>query len=286
MLLLGISLTVIVFFGSVGDVTISILTFMAVTSLLLDQQEMTPRQSRRSHLLDTFIAILLGAAFLTLTSRFGITTTARVVPFLLLLGWFIFISGIERIAQYWKPLLLLFILALPDGALLKPVIYPFLKLFGWNQLAEVTAQFTTTLTNSIGIPAILQGRDIHMPNAIVTISRECDGDRILDFMIRLTVILIVTFPVKKTRWIPVLVTGLLLAFLTNGIRITMLTWFANSGDFAAFDYWHIGAGKKVFYLSAIILFCIIGYFQISPAEKKQDSTTESVKQPGKPQAQT
>jgi|GEM_PF-4243376 len=264
------SLMAITLIGNVGDLTISTLTFMAVMSILLDLQPTPSQRKTGKHIaLYSLIAVFLSAVFFVLTGIFGINSTIRTTPLLLLIAGFVFHSGVGKLLQYWKPLLLLFVLALPDGTLLKPVIYPILKLFAWDQLAYATAHFTTMMTNFIGVPAVLEDLDINMPNAIVTVSSGCDGYRILDFMVRLSIILVVTFYVERIRWIPVLFTGLLLAFIINGFRITLLTYLANAENFTAFDFWHIGSGAKVFYLSTIILFCIFGYFQISQPDEKQ-----------------
>lgn len=268
--LLAGSLIAIATIGNAGDLTISTLTFMAVISLLLDHEPVPLSQpNRRQILLYSLFTVFVSGVFFVLTGLFGISSTIRTVPFLLLIAAFLSQTGMNKALEYWKPLLLLFILALPDGILLKPVIYPFLKLFGWDQLAYATANFTTMMTNMIGIPATLEKLDIDMPNAIVTVSSGCDGARILDFIVRLSAMLIVTFHVARIRWLPVLLAGLLIAFIINGFRITLLTYLANSGEFVAFEFWHIGSGAKVFYLSTIILFCIFGYFQISQTDEKQ-----------------
>ena len=275
--LLGGSLAVIAMIGNAGDLTISTLTFMAVMSLLLDQQVDSTNHPVGNWLQRySLFTIFVGGIFFVLTGFFGINNTIRIIPFLLLLAAFISRTGMSRILEYWKPLLLLFILALPDGSLLQPVIYPFLKLFGWDQLAYATATFTTAMTNIIGIPATLQNLDINMPNAIVTVSSGCDGARILDFIVRLSIILVITFSVPRIRWLPTLLVGLTMAFIINGLRITLLTYLANAGDFVAFDFWHIGSGAKVFYLSTIILFCIFGYFQISQPGEKPKTTAKRI----------
>ena len=270
--LLAGSLIVIATIGNMGDLAISALTFMAVMSLLLDQQADSTNQPVGKQLLQySLFTVFVGGVFFILTGFFGINNTIRTAPFLLLFAAFISRAGMNRVLEYWRPLLLLFILALPDGSLLQPVIYPFLKLFGWDQLAYATATFTTAMTSIIGIPATLQNLDINMPNAIVTVSSGCDGARILDFMVRLSIILVITFSVPRIRWLPSLLVGLAIAFFINGLRITLLTYLANAGEFVAFDFWHIGSGAKVFYLSTIILFCVFAYFQIPQAGDKRKS---------------
>ena len=274
-ILLAIALLAIAITGDAGDFAISTLTYLAVFSLLLDSRDRATYPG-----LSQFAVYMTAMSFLLAVLCFSFLDPAkatRTLPFFFLLIFWSLQSGraatLKR--QYWKPLLLLFLLALPDRSLLMPLAYPFLYLFGWDAMTFPTAFTATFLTNLTGLTATLNHLDINMENAIVTVWQGCDGSRNMDFLLRLSIMLIVTMQIRPSRWLLTIAVAVFLAFMLNAIRVMLLAHLANNGDLGLFDYWHEGDGSKLFNLSAIILFGIFGYFQVSHRAKEDHKTLNS-----------
>jgi cyanoexosortase A len=279
--LLAIALVLIAIPGDSGDFAISVLSMMAVFSILLDRQEPRLRRENKSWLVLAVYTLFALAAGSGIYALLGPINATRALPFLFLLGYWLWHSGRAGIAGQWKPLLILFILAIPDRTLMTPLIAPFLLTSGSPELTHATAGFATWLANLLGLPATLEGLDIHLDNAIVTVWDGCDGGRNMDFLVRLALMLILAFNIRPRRWVLVILTGLAIAFIVNSFRVTLLAYLANIDAGGAFDYWHEGDGSKIFNLTAIILFSIFGYFQLS-ARKHPDaasSASEPLSQP-------
>ena len=280
--LMAIALLAITITGDAGDFAITVLTFLGVYSLLLEN-----RETKNHRIINSFSVLTTALGLLLLAISFSLfeaAVAARTLPLFLLLIFWSLQSGTEaRLRQqYWKPLLLVLLLALPDRSLLMPLVYPFLYLFGWDAMTFPTAHLATVLTSLTGLSATLSHLDINMENAIVTVWKGCDGSRNMDFLLRLGIMVIVTLPIKPSRWVLTISTAVILAFFINVIRVTLLAHLANSGDFSLFDYWHEGDGSKLFNLSAIILFAIFAYFQI--INKSVNSNRDSSEEVSQPQS--
>jgi cyanoexosortase A len=263
--LLLIALTAISIYGDAGDFAITVLSFLAVISLLLDSPEEQLPNSGGS-ISGNLSAVVASIFFLVAGySLFDPAVFTRTLPLIFLLAFWFTQTGQQLLHRYWKPLLVLLLLAIPDRTLVTPLLYPFLKLFGWDAMTYPTAYFAAHLTTLTGLPASVSQLDIITEHAVVTIWEGCDAVRNMDFLLRLSIILILTVSIKPSRWLVTILVAVLLGFIINVFRITLLAHIVNNGDFSAFDYWHEGDGSKIFNLIAIILFSVFAYFQVSPA---------------------
>ncbi len=249
-----------------GDFAISALTIMAVLSIQFDRLPFS-NNGDKNYLFAT--AVLLSGAIIIklIIEKLGVPIGMRSVPFFILLAYWGFQYGPAAIKKYWRELLLLFVLGIPDRTLMMPLVMPLLLLFDMETLSHATASVATVVTGILTGWDDLRviGTHIHAPNVISNVYEPCDGGRIVDFMVRLTIMLIVAFPVKRYKWLIILFISMAVGWLVNVGRVTAMVLIANTGDMAAFEYWHTGEGSKIFNLTAIILFCSIAYFQITPA---------------------
>lgn len=258
-----------------GDFAISALTIMAVLSIQFDRVPFS-NIGDNNYLFAGAVALAGIITIKLVIDRLGIPIGMRCVPFFILLCYWGFQRGPSALQHYWRELLLLFMLGIPDRTLMTPLVQPFLWLSEMESLSHATAYVATIITGLISGWEDLKviGTHIHAPNVISNVYQPCDGGRLMDFMLRLTVMLIVAFPVKRYKWLIILAISMFLGWLVNVGRVTAMVFIANTGDMAAFEYWHTGEGSKIFHLIAIILFCSVAYFQITPAKSgKQKSTT-------------
>ncbi len=273
--LLLIALTAISISGDSGDFAITVLSCLAVISILVDApvspQTGAGSSKNRLPVVLTLALVLVVAGYLLLEPP----VFARTLPLVLLLAFWFIQAGQQVIHRYWKPLLILGLLAIPDRALITPLLYPFLQLFGWDAMTFPTAHVSAYLTSLFGLPTSVNHLDIVMEYATVTIWEGCDAVRNMDFLLRLSIILMLTVTIKPSRWFVTIAVAVLLGFFVNTLRIALLAHIANYGNLTAFDYWHEGDGSKIFNLIAIILFSIFAYFQVAPETGKTKLTNDN-----------
>lgn len=273
-MLLLIALAAISTSGDSGDFAITVLSCLAVITILVDGavSQHTAGFKTRTTIAATLAIILLVTGYLLLNPP----VFSRSLPLLFLLAYWFAQTGQQVIHRYWKPLLILGLLAIPDRALITPLLYPFLKLFGWDAMTFPTAHVSAYLTSLLGLPATVNHLDIIVEYATVTVWEGCDAVRNMDFLLRLSIMLMLTVPIKPSRRLITIVVAILLGFFVNTLRIALLVIIANYGDMADFDYWHEGDGSKIFNLIAIILFAVFAYFQVeqkhSPSRPAGDKT--------------
>lgn len=258
--------------GDSGDFAITVLSFLAVMTILADTPVIKPIDSSGFNIR---VPLALGLALILVVAGYRLldpVVSTRILPLLLLLTlWFVQL-GQGLFHRYWKPLLILGLLAIPDRALMTPLAYPVLQLFGWDAMTYPTAEVSTWLTSLFGLPARLEQLNIITEYATVTIWEGCDAVRNMGFLLRLSIILILTVPVKASRWLLTVVVAVLLGFFINTLRITLLVFLTDYGNMAAFDYWHEGDGSKIFNLLAITLFGFFAYFQVEQKHSLSPST--------------
>jgi len=260
-----------------GDFAISALTIMAVLSIQFDRLPFS-NVGDDNYMFAGLVALIGIFTVKLIIDRLGVPIGMRSVPFFILLAYWGLQHGPAALQKYWRELLLLFMLGIPDRTLMTQLVKPFLVLFDMETLSHATASVATIITGVLSGWDDLKviGTHIHAPNVISNVYQPCDGGRLVDFMLRLTVMLIVAFPVKRYKWLIILFISMSVGWLVNVGRVTAMVFIANTGDMAAFEYWHTGEGSKIFHLIAIILFCLVAYFQITPANsgKQKLSATQ------------
>ncbi len=271
MILLAAGLACISLIGKeAGDFAISALTIMAIFSMLIDNPDQ-PESNQSNYILAIITLIALCVLVRYVWTAQGLPLAMRGMPLVLLTSYWCYHHGSQVLTKRWKELLLLAVLLIPDRTLMMPFVAPILALSDMPSLSHLTANIAAGVTWILGLPVELEGTHIHAPNVIANVFKGCDGGRILDFMVRLTLILIIAFPVKRYKWPIILIVSMFLGYLVNVFRVSAMVFVANTGDMQAFDYWHTGEGSKIFNLIAIILFCLVGYFQITPAKSVKES---------------
>lgn len=192
---------------------------------------------------------------------------ARVLPLTLLLAYWSRQAGDRVLNEYWKPLLILVLLALPDRSLLFSILAPVFAYTGWTDISLPTAVVGTALSDWAGMGVELKGVDIITDAAIVTVWEPCDGSLTMDFMLKLAVVLIVAVSLPRKQWMTTILTAVSVAFLINCLRIALLVYFADSRQAELYHYYHEGAGSQIFALSPIALLMVFAYFQIPSDEE-------------------
>lgn len=177
-----------------------------------------------------------------------------------MLGFGLLASGVKGLRQYWRELVVVFLLALPQ-MYLSGVID---KLVG---VSIAAAKFSTAVLWYLGFEVFRQGVDVVLPTGAIKIHAGCSVDPILT-LLRLAVLFLVMFPIDGIKRILVPLVAVVLTFIVNGIRITIMAFLVAFSHHEAFAYWHTGSGSQVFSMISILGFGWFCRLLLRQAESK------------------
>ena len=142
--------------------------------------------------------------------------------------------------------------AFPIGFLFFMVPLPFVEPLS-VPLAQLTGALSAAIVRLFGVPIIVNGAQITLPNAELVVGAQCSGLR--SIVTLMTLVALVIFLVEGAWWKKLLLalSSIVIAALGNVIRVASLLVVANIwGADAAFKYYHDYSGI-VFFLSALAL---------------------------------
>jgi len=225
----------------------SILFWLAASSLIWDNHETFKLDSG---LFASLVGLLLlGLIMLRTVVSPDSASSVWLLPLVSMVGLGLLASGFQGLRQYWKELIIFGLLA----------IYPMLQLtLQAIDLSELTAMAGAFSLSYLGFPVQRQGVFLVMPTSRVEVYGACSGIQSILQLLCISVLFLLMFPLRH-RWQKVLtvVMAVAIAFIVNALRVALMAILNNSGNKAAFDYWHEGQGSLIF--SAIAVF-VFGFF--------------------------
>ncbi|NJR61682.1 MAG: cyanoexosortase A [Cyanobacteria bacterium CRU_2_1] len=173
----------------------------------------------------------------------------RLFPFISALGIGLLASGFKKLKQYGQELILLFFLGAPSVfALFLPDPSP------------VTAKFSAFLLWYVGFNAAVQDVYISLPTGSVKVYAACSGVESMTYLLGLSVISVVMFPVARIKQVFIPILAMFIGFFVNAVRVALMAVLAASQNKVAFDYWHEGDGSLIFGVVAVLLFGLCYWF--------------------------
>lgn len=151
--------------------------------------------------------------------------------------------GLPGLKQIWRELSIAIALGLP-GILAAYAV----------DISPVTARFSTALLHYAGFEVVREGLMIFLEGGGVEVYAGCSGLESMAYLLGLSALCLIMFPLKGwiRYWIPLV--GLVLGFVINGIRVALMALLVAAGRDAAFEYWHVGDGSLLFGLAAVVVF--------------------------------
>lgn len=143
-------------------------------------------------------------------------------------------------------------MAFPILFLLFMIPLPFVEPFS-VPLAQITGNISAECVRLFGVPIIVNGAQVSLPNAQLVVGAQCSGLR--SIVTLLTLVAVVVFVVQGPWWAKALLalSSLPIAALGNVLRISSLLGVANAwGADVGFKYYHDYSGI-VFFFSALVL---------------------------------
>jgi cyanoexosortase A len=189
----------------------------------------------------------------------------RLSPFLAVLGVCLLASGIKNLKQYWRELTIIFAMGVPS------LITHFLV-----DISPLTAKLSAFFLWYTGLDTVLQGDLIYVAlnasqKGVIKVYEGCSGIESITYLLGLTVVGLVMFPLSRSKgwFVPIL--AILTGFVINAVRVSLMAILSATGNKAAFTYWHEGEGSLVFGLLAVLVFGGIYMLLLNQEENAQRS---------------
>jgi cyanoexosortase A len=180
----------------------------------------------------------------------------RLFPFGSMLGIGLLVSDFKKLKQYWRELTILFHLGGPS------VLALFLPDF-----SPVTAWFSAFLLQLTGFNATVQDVSISISGIETSpVYAGCSGIESMTYLLGLSVISLILFPIARIKQITVPLLAILIGFAVNAARVAFLSILEVFNDESSFTYWHEGDGSLAFGIAAILIFAFC-YWLLYQQEK-------------------
>ncbi|MEM8640311.1 MAG: cyanoexosortase A [Cyanobacteria bacterium P01_G01_bin.54] len=260
--------------GDMKSFSVSFIFWGAVLSMVWDKKEqLRLRSDRFSSLLGTTLIALACWKIIHISSGGAFV---QALPLIFGLSLALIASGYRGLGQYRPELLALGVLALPGEKFLSNILQSLIHALSGNYLAELTAQFTTVGLRLVGLPAELHDSVyVHTSKAIVFVHEGCSGGGVIDFLLRLSLLLMIVFPLQRLGKILSPLIAIAIGFLTNGVRVMVMVFLVHQGNTPAFDYWHTGNGSQIFGAIGVVLFGLACFPFIQPGASTTDAPPEA-----------
>jgi cyanoexosortase A len=236
-----------------GHLGMSILFLFAVGSILWDKRHTLHFES------DVFSSIV-GWLLISWVLWQSVTQTPehtlRILSFTSAVGVSLLASGFKGLKQYWEVLIILFFLEVPSVLA---------ELF-WD-ISPLSAKFASMLLWYLGFDVVLDGIYIYLPTGSVKVVPSCSGVDTINYILGISIIALVMFPIAKIKRFFVAIFAMTLGFVVNGVRIAMLAVFEGTNK-AAFHSWHGGQASYSFGVLGILIFGLV-YMLLLKQEEKQ-----------------
>jgi len=224
--------------------SISLLMWLTVASLLWERrQTLTYKSDTFSTTLGVVLLLLILARSLSFTD-----ISLRLLPLVGGLSLALMASGYRRLGQYSRELLILSLLVIAR------VITIFLDAIN---LPLFTAKISTFLLWLGGFEVYRQGVYIELSKGKVEVLGSCSGVESILLVVSVAFLFFFLIPISHGQKLICLLIATAIGFLVNTVRVIIMALLVDSGDTAAFDYWHGSDGSLSF---AVISVCLFGLY--------------------------
>ncbi len=216
--------------------------------LIWDRFRDDPDMTRSSSPLG-FLFLIPGLGMLALDTAIGTNLMAAVGLIICLPGLSLLLLGYERTKSLRFALVIAsFMLPIPAGFVSQLHL----------ALREITAWGTAQLLPLIGVPLSQDGTTLFIPGAAVEVADACSGFSTM-YAALTTALILAHLRESAGRGVLLIVVGIIVALVSNTIRVTALALFVRFGYGHLLDTWlHEASGLVSFTLVIATLFLIAG----------------------------
>ncbi len=245
-----------IYLGKQAYLMMSLLLWASVALLLWDRRQSFRKNQDKGSF---FCGCILVTALLVLCVVHPGEKILGFFPLFAFLGWFLIFVGVAQSRRYLKEFIVLLVFGLPK---LVPD-----TAFG---LAPLTAKFSTFVLWYLGYPVSLHGIHIQIPKGGVEVVPACSGINLITHMLSISILFLCVFPPQRFNGFFFSVAAVLLGFLMNGARVSILAVLSPPQFSEQFHYWHSASGASLFVLLTLVIYGVL-YFglQKPPHQSRQ-----------------
>ncbi len=225
--------------------SIALLMWLTLFSVLWDRKESL---TFKSDLFSTVFGLVLLGLILLRNLEGSNDFSLRLLPLVGVFSIATLASGIKNIVSYWRELTIASLLIFAKA------VAVFLKIIN---LTIITAKFTNAFLYMIGFNSYREGVFVTLPQGRIEVLGTCSGEESVILMSCVAFLFFFLVPVSYLQKVLCFILAVLIGFLVNAVRITILAIFVNANDMEGFEYWHSEDGSLLF---AIISVCLFGAF--------------------------
>jgi len=182
-------------------------------------------------------------------------------PFLIVICLALLAVDLKAIKSYWWYLLCLCFMAVPANSS---------AISSWLHIAESTTAISAFLLNCLGMNVVYHDNILILPTAKVTVSYFCAGGPLIIILLKVSILLIIAFPLNSTRKLGLVLSAVGVGFGLGCVRVAFLVIVVH--DYNAFHYWHGSHGSSIFLSFGVIIFVLLSNLLI-PTKKSLPQTT-------------
>ncbi len=263
LVLATIHLTMIWRVGALSYGGLSFLFWCAVASTLWDKRDSLKFYSgifASLFAIALLIPVLIKSIFLMELS----TSSLYIFPVIAGFSLALLASGFRGLSQYGRELLILFIL----GA-----IQPMINLLNNFDPSSLTAKFATMILWYSGFNVFRQGTNILFADSSYggNIYPGCSGLDAMVHLLSLSLLFFLLFPSDLKTKILLPLAAILIGFVINGFRVSLLSIIIAYHEEKRFEYWHAGEGSLLFSMVGAGLLCTVAYLLVKSFLKSDKS---------------
>lgn len=240
--------------GDTDRLIINVLYWGAILCLLWRKRDIL---NLESGIFSTFFGLLLIAFVLVKSISLFVfeSSFVKIVPMIAALGLGLLASGVKGLKQYWRELIILMLLCLPENSLPQIIQNTF-------NITTLTAKFAILILWYLGFEVSGSGANINLPNGSVWVDTPCTGIVTAILLLKLSVLFMLVVPTNWIKKVLVAIGAVFIAFVASGIRVAIMAVVVS--DQKTFDYWHGAEGNQIFSTIAILIFGLLCHFLSSP----------------------
>ena len=248
--------------GDMDPLIIGVLFWGAILRLLWRKQDTL---NLESDIFSSFFGTLLIALVLAKSISLFLFESSFVIvaPIITALGLGLLASGFKGLKQYWRELIIVLLLSLPQSSHL-PESSLFQIIEDFFKVTTLTAQVAVFFLWYLGFEVTRQGANVFLPSGSVLVAPYCTGINAAILLSKLSILFILMFPLDWVKKILVLIGSVFIAFATGVIRVALLAIVVSNKE--SFAYWHGMEGNHIFATMSILIFGLLCRFMLQPEE--------------------
>jgi cyanoexosortase A len=262
-----VHLTMIWRVGSLSYGGLSFLFWCAVASLIGDKRDTL---SLKSGMFASLFAIALLIPLLIKSIFLMTLSTSSLYIFPVIAGFSLALlaSGFRGLPQYRRELLILLVLGLTQ---------PLVNLLNNFDPSFLTAKFATLVLWYSGFDIVRQGTNIYFAGSTngVEVYPGCSGLDAIMHLLSLTLLFFLLFPSNLKTKILLPLAAVVIGFVANGIRVSLLAVIVALHESKGFEYWHAGEGSLLFSMVSAGLLCGVAFLLVQSFFKSDKTTKEA-----------